>query len=88
MDSLTASQVLDLLDYASALDPRIVVTDRVVQAWRVTLGPVDPARAAEAIRVHYRTSRAQIMPADVVEHATARPSYTRERLALEQRGMA
>lgn len=65
------SEVAKLLTLVSTFDSRTVGID-TVEAWHSILEPVDYQTAVEAVRKHFATSTAYLMPAHITAIARAR----------------
>ena len=68
---MTKEEIAKLLAVAAELDPRVTVTVPKVEAWHSILGDMDAESAWAAVREHYRTSDAVLMPVHVVDGVAA-----------------
>jgi hypothetical protein len=68
---MTKTELAKLLTYVSTFDSRTVGID-TVEAWHTILEPVDYQAAVEAVRKHFATSDAWLLPAHIVSGVRAR----------------
>jgi len=63
---LSDSEIANLITYINAVDPKVVLDDHKVIAWKRILNPhIAFSIAQELVDLHYRNTNAAIMPSDI-----------------------